>query len=182
MNTPGSFVTINAKHEWQKTNLSRPSRGQEGAASSSTRHGQTMTVDQVRQMITEQMRNATIVQDPSHEQLMTYQSERQVGESTRLKMAEGLFSPNKYSPMRNDGPITNRLEVLAGDFTIMLSQRHFPIHARWNMASAKHFVCADWSIGGAGVAIGLHMFSPNGVIESIGDFIVATSIWADCEA
>jgi len=111
-----------------------------------------------------------------------HQSDRQAGEAARLRAVQGLFADDKFSDKFGDGSPVNRLEGFASRFIAFVAMRMFHMSKHWTTNAAKHFVCCDWTIGGSSSSVGLHMFTPMGRINDVGDFVVACANWAECEA
>ena len=111
-----------------------------------------------------------------------HQSDRQAGEAARLRAVEGLFAEDKFADKLGDGSPVNRLEGFASRFIAFVAMRMFHLSKHWTINAAKHFVCCDWTIGGSSASVGLHMFTPMGRINDVGDFVIACANWAECEA
>jgi hypothetical protein len=113
----------------------------------------------------------------------TMQTERQVGESIRLRAVEGLFEPDLFLTAGTSISTSTRLEVMATSFLAYLNKHHVVLtqHRLWTAAAAKQFVCCEWSIDGTGATIGLHLFHPAARIAGIADFMLACMIWGECE-
>ena len=111
-------------------------------------------------------------------------SDRQAHDTNRLKGVQSLFTVELWNEGQ-DAAVSagNRLETFATNFLAFLSRDHFAISKQktWTIALAKHFVCADWTIGGGPSSVGLHYFTPTAKISCIHDFTVACGIWAECE-
>ena len=113
----------------------------------------------------------------------TLQTDRQVGESIRLRAVEGLFEPDLFMSAGMATSTSTRLEAMATGFLAYLNKYHVVLtqHRLWTAAAAKQFVCCEWSIDGNGATIGLHFFHPAGRIAGIADFTLACMIWGECE-
>ena len=91
------------------------------------------------------------------------QTERQVGESLRLRVVEGLFEPELFLVAGQAISSSSRLEAMSTGFLAYLNKSHVVLtqHRLWTAAAAKHFVCCEWSIDETGATIGLSMFHPS---------------------
>ena len=114
-------------------------------------------------------------------------SDKQAHETNRLKGVQSLFTLTHWEAGQDKASLVsaaNRLETFATNFMSFLSRDHFVLCRNsklWSIAVAKHFVCADWSIGGGASSIGLHYFSPSAKISCVHEFTIACGIWAECE-
>ena len=138
-----------------------------------------LVAQQVRLALEERDRESNFSGDRD---MSFHQSDKQAGEAARLRAVQGIFIEEKFSDKFGDGSHINRLEGFASRFIAFIAMRMFYLTRHWSTNAAKHFVCCDWTIGGSTASIGLHLFSPTGRINEVGDFVTACANWAECEA
>ena len=146
-----------------------------------------LTNPQIRMLVAQQVRLALAERDRESEfsgdrEPGFHQSDKQAGEAARLRAVQGIFAEDKFTDKFGDGSHINRLEGFASRFIAFIAMRMFYLARNWSTSSAKHFVCCDWTIGGSASSIGLHLFTPGGRINEVGDFVIACANWAECEA
>jgi hypothetical protein len=142
---------------------------------------------QIALLVAQQVRLALADRDRESDfsgdrELSFHQSDKQAGEAARLRAVQGIFMEEKFSDKFGDGSHINRLEGFASRFIAFIAMRMFYLDRNWSTNAAKHFVCCDWTIGGSSASVGLHLFTPMGRINEVGDFVTACANWAECEA
>ena len=146
-----------------------------------------LTNPQIQMLVAQQVRLALAERDRESEfsgerEQSFHQSDKQAGEAARLRAVQGIFAEDKFTDKFGDGSHINRLEGFASRFIAFIAMRMFYLARYWSTSSAKHFVCCDWTIGGSASSVGLHLFTPGGRINEVGDFVMACANWAECEA